>query len=447
MFLTAAVLSQTAPAVAQTSEITGDTTGGATWFRPYLDGNPDFLLTYTTHLLTILNPAAFSIYVPMANLYDPYIYLYAGAFDPLDPLSNLVAADDDSGDAWGPGAGVWDALLTGADGLVTEEGAYTLVVTGFCCGDEGTYTVYLDGIRVGWGLSTSAQLDELRAMAAQSGRQGLRVLTGNIVSALAEGQATRALSFSTKGGEPASDLFLWVRMSNSQSWGDQRGLSMPALQIGADWTAAPGVVAGLSLSTADLHMANSSVSLTADQMAFQPYLGWTNGNWRGSASVVLGQVDYDRLVSSGGTASAKGELRAATLDIARDIALPAGGTIAPFAALRLGQISLTETAGSLAATGIGTDIWFNEARIGATYTRALGAGTGQISASLDHFDTNAPISLASGTFDQTGFSGTIGLGYEAALANGVTLAGTARLGGLGTGTRTGDVGLTFRWAF
>ena len=88
-----------------------------------------------------------------------------------------------------------------------------------------------------------------------------------------------------------------------------------------------------------------------------------------------------------------------------------------------------------------------EARIGATYTRSLGAGTGQISASLDHFDTNAPIGLSSGTFDQTGFSGTIGLGYEAALANGMTLAGTARLGGLGTGTRTGDVGLTFRWAF
>lgn len=443
MFLTAAVLSQTAPAAAQSIEITGDTTGGEIWTRPSGFSELSSIgsaVRYIAHLITITDVPAFSVLVPAIGHPDPYIFLYNAVFDAAQPLANLVALDDDSG------PGYLDALITGAGSTLTE-GQYTLVVTAYANGQDGAYTIYLDGAVVGWGLATSAQLDELRAMAAQSGRQGLRVLTGNIVSALAEGQATRALSFSTKGGEPASDLFLWVRMSNSQSWGDQRGLSMPALQIGADWTAAPGVVAGLSLSTADLHMANSSVSLAADQMAFQPYLGWTNGNWRGSASVVLGQVDYDRLVSSGGTASAKGELRAATLDIARDIALPAGGTIAPFAALRLGQISLTETAGSLAATGIGTDIWFNEARIGATYTRALGAGTGQISASLDHYDTNAPISLASGTFDQTGFSGTIGLGYEAALANGVTLAGTARLGGLGTGTRTGDVGLTFRWAF
>ncbi len=202
--LTAAVLSQTAPVQAQTIEITGDTTSGATWFRP---GNPSEPLLYTTHLVTILNPATFSIYVPMAGLEDPYIFLYSGAFDPLDPLMNLVAADDDAGNDWVPGAGIWDALLTGTDGEVTVEGDYTLVVTGFCCDQQGTYTVYLNGILVGWGLATAAQLDELRAMAAQSGRQGLRVLTGNIASALAEGQATRALSFSTKGGEPARDMF------------------------------------------------------------------------------------------------------------------------------------------------------------------------------------------------------------------------------------------------
>jgi hypothetical protein len=362
-------------------------------------------------------------------------------------LVNLVAADDDSGDAWVPGAGIWDALLSGADGEVTAAGDYTLVVTGYCCDQQGTYTVYLNGVLVGWGLATAAQLDELRAMAAQSGRQGLRVLTGNVASALAEGQATRALSFSTKGGEPARDMFLWVRMSNSQSTGDQRGLSMPALQVGADWTVAPGLVAGLSLSGADLHMANSAVSLKGTQLALQPYLGWTHGNWQGSASVVLGRVDYDSLVSTGGTASAKGDLRAATLDVSHAFALPDGASVSPFAALRLGRISLTETAGSLAATGIGTDIWFNEARIGASYARPLGAGIAQVSLSADHFDTNAPISLASGTFDQTGWSGTFGIGYEAAVGNGITVNGTARLGGLGTGTRTGDVAMSFRWAF
>lgn len=144
---------------------------------------------------------------------------------------------------------------------------------------------------------------------------------------------------------------------------------------------------------------------------------------------------------------AKGDLQAATLELAHDFALPDGAKIAPFAALHLGQITLTQTDGSLASTGIDSSIWFNEARIGATYTRPLGTGTAQVSLSADHVDPIAPIDPASGTFDQTGRSGTLGLGYEASVGSGITLNGSARLGGIGTGTRTEDVAATMRWAF
>lgn len=430
-------------ALAQSIEITGDTNSGEIWNRPSgfstlsVAGSA---VRYVVHLITIVDVPAFSVLVPAIGHPDPYIFLYNAAFDAAQPFANLAALDDDSG------PGYLDALIVGEGSSLTE-GQYTLVVTAFANGQDGAYTIYLDGAAVGWGLASGDQLKELQAMSGQAGRQALRVLTGNITSALAEGQATRALSFSSKGTGAATDMFLWARLSGSDASGDQHSLSLPMLQVGADWTVAPGIVAGLSLSASQFNASSTEASLQASQVAVQPYLGWASGNWHGTASVVLGRIDYDALVTSGGTASAKGDLQAATLELAHDFALPDGARIAPFAALNLGQITLTQTDGSLASTGIDSSIWFNEARLGATYARALGTGTAQVSLSADHFATNAPIDLASGTFDQTGWSGTLGLGYEASVGAGITLNGTARLGGIGTGTRTGDVAVTMRWAF
>lgn len=125
------------------------------------------------------------------------------------------------------------------------------------------------------------------------------------LAALAEGHATRALSFSSKGTKPATDMFLWARLSGSDALGDQRSLSLPMLQLGADWSVAPGIVAGLSVSVSKFNASSSAASLQASQVAVQPCLGWAAGNWHGTASVVLGRIDYDALVTSGGTALCK----------------------------------------------------------------------------------------------------------------------------------------------
>lgn len=435
-----------APAFGQTIEIQGDTTGAAIWTRPQGMSNTlsvtGSAVGYITYLITIVEAAALSIFVPVKGHPDPYIFLYRDTFDPLAPFANLVAADDDSGG----GISNLDALI-GADVATLTVGEYTLVVSGFANGQDGSFTVFLDGAVVGWGLTTAEQLAELQAIAAQSGRQTLRVMTGNIASALQEGEATRALRFSTKGTEPVQDMVLWFRLSNSQGLEASRSLSMPLLQVGADWSVAPNLVMGVALATARLSAANTEAVLAGDQVLLQPYLGWSAGDWHGRASVVLGRISYDTLETSGGTASAKGKMRAATLDIARDFRLADGAVVSPFAALHMGQITLTETAGSLAATGVASAVWFHEARLGAAYSRKLGEGTAKLSVSLDHFDTNAPIDLASGSHDQTGWSGTVGFGYDTALGNGMVLNGSVKMGGIGSASRTAEAAVTFGWTF
>jgi len=55
--------------------------------------------------------------------YDPMVYLYCGSFDPVNPLVNLRAGNDDAG------TGFWAAFPSGSGVMVEAGNSYTLVIT------------------------------------------------------------------------------------------------------------------------------------------------------------------------------------------------------------------------------------------------------------------------------------------------------------------------------
>ena len=430
---------------AQSVEIQGTTTGAPLWNRPVGMGpalsGVGTAVPYASHLITIVDALAFSARVTAFGGADSYLFLYQGAFDALQPLAGLVAANDDS-------SGSLLSVINSTNGPFAE-GEYTIVVTGFANSNFGAYTLLLNGAVVGWGLATSEQLAELQGIVAQSGRQTLRVLTGNIASAAREGMASRDISFSTKGAEglPGKNMFVWAKISNSNATGGGRSLSMPLAQFGADWALDNNLILGFSIAGSDIAASSGEARLSASEVLLQPYLGWTAGDYYGMGSLVLGRIDYDEITTSGGTASAKGDMKAATFEISRDFTLANGGIVSPLAAIRAGSIKLTETGGSLAAAGVDDSVWFNELSLGATYSAMVGPGRASVSLAADYFDTDAPIDLASGSFDQTGWSATFGLGYDATLGNGLVLKGSLSASGLGTDTRNNQGSLTLGWSF
>jgi hypothetical protein len=423
---------------AQAVTITGDTTGGPTWNRPVGAGPSlsDFGTNtpYNAQQITITDAAGFS--AAITSGFDSYLHLYLGDFNPADQLTNLEAGDDDRG----PGE---DALL----GASLTNGRYTIVVSGFDNGDFGSYTLLLNGVVIVWGLGTRDQIDELRSAIAQSGRQTLRALATNTsVAAQASLQAQDDESTSTVTSTMSADsnlagrMNVWGKLSNTHGIG-ARDLRLPTLQLGADYAITPDMVAGLAIARGSIKSSTTGLSVSGKQTIVQPYLGWRNGDLRGAASLSFGRISYDTITTTAGTASAKGTLRGFSADIAKDYAIGGGRTISPFASLNIGQIKLKDTTGTLAAAGIPDSVRFREVRLGTTFAMAMGAGVGKLTVSADHFGTNAPIAISSGTFDEKGWSGTIGLGYQAKMASGWTIDAELNAGGIGSDTRQVQGGL------
>lgn len=443
-------------AAAQDVDLLGDTSTGSRWQRPAtlttLAWNPEFpdqpiAPRYQSYRITITDPANFAAEMIAGTEFDGFLCVYEGGFDPNDPLTGLVALDDDDGF----GA---RALITTArgDGPFVA-GEHTLVVTGGGTRPaeltSGAFRLQLFGAVLGWGVTAVDQIDKLKSIALSSGRQTVRALSEGVSAAIAEGQAHRDLALSTKGAAeaPPSAVYLWVKMANATTRGDARSLNLPMLQIGADWALSNDVVLGFALAGGDFAATSGATRAAGSQGLVQPYIGWTIGDWRGTASLAYGKIDYDEITTAAGTATAKGEMMAGTLRIARDFTLAQGAVLSPVVSVRSGSVHLSETSGSLAGAGVGETLWFTEATLGAEYQMTFGPGRATITLSADHFDSNAPEGLTTGSFDPLGWSGTLGIGYEAALGDGVILSGLISANGLGTDTRTDQGALTLGWRF
>jgi hypothetical protein len=442
----AILLSTTFMAQAQSVTYNGDTTGAPTWNR--LFGTPPSGGTlsgtgtdtpYNAIQIQITDAAAFVAEVTGA-LWDTTMTLYSGDFDPTDQFTNWVGYDDDDG------AGLQSLISQTNDGPYAE-GQYTVVVSGFSNSDFGTYVLMLDGVLIGWGPTTAQQLDELKAVLADTGRNNMEILALNVSSAVEESFVTRNLAFGADGqsGKMLGSVYAWARVSNLYTKSDSIGRShrSPLFQFGGDVAIGQSLVAGLSLGFGDLAASSNGYTFAGSQTLIQPYLGWDHGAWNGTVSAVYGKIDYDTITFAGGTTGAEGEMMAVNADVGYDIVIDPTTTISPFASINAGEIKLTATSGSLAGIGLDDSVSFTEASIGATVAKTLDHGLFTLSLSADHYDTDAPVALISNTYDPNGWSASAELGYQANLSNRTTLDARAKIGGIGsiTTSYSGSVGL------
>ena len=185
-------------ALADNFVVNGDTTGAPTWNRPIGVGptlsGVGSAVNFQTILVSITDPLVFLAEITAAT-FDTYLHMYAGTFDPTAPLANLVAGDDDGR------VGLLSRIDAAGDGPFAA-GEYTIVVSAFANGLQGTYALFLDGVLLGWGATTAEQLSELRVRHCPdrtADPQGHD--RGNVRSAVEDSMATRASTLLSPGNE------------------------------------------------------------------------------------------------------------------------------------------------------------------------------------------------------------------------------------------------------
>jgi len=111
----------------------GDTTGAPVWNRPVEMGGLSGVGTATPYVVNTLTVSANDTcdINSVQPGWDGYLFVYENSFDPLDQLTNRVAADDDGGGGIGTSDIVGVALNSGT--------TYFIVTTGFGNGDFGPF--------------------------------------------------------------------------------------------------------------------------------------------------------------------------------------------------------------------------------------------------------------------------------------------------------------------
>jgi len=140
LVLAAAAVSAAPAQAAVVYSVVGTTEGGATFNRP-LAGNPPTGLSgagtavaYNTFSFSPARGGTFDFLLTSTTAnFDPFLALYAGAFNPASPLTNLVIANDD--------LTVGALTLSGFTYDLLASSSYTAVITGFNNADFGTYSL------------------------------------------------------------------------------------------------------------------------------------------------------------------------------------------------------------------------------------------------------------------------------------------------------------------
>jgi len=132
-----ASLSFSLPAAAGAIVINGDTTGSPTYNRPFSDmsglSGVGTNVNYQVTTFTVSTAGAYSLLSEAG--YDNFLGLYAGAFDPTQPLHNAIAYNDDLGSTLR--SGFTTNLLAGVSYFAVASafdnnrfGAYKLTISG-----------------------------------------------------------------------------------------------------------------------------------------------------------------------------------------------------------------------------------------------------------------------------------------------------------------------------
>jgi hypothetical protein len=143
------MLTLTGAAAAQSLEYLGDTTDGDRFTRPT---SLTELSTFATDVafesveIEVTQTGAYTILSDQTNfglLWDGYLLVYEGVFDPASPLDGLIALNDDYRGTLLPGTGVG---YSGVENLTLTEGVvYFIVHTGYADDDAGPYQAQITG--------------------------------------------------------------------------------------------------------------------------------------------------------------------------------------------------------------------------------------------------------------------------------------------------------------
>lgn len=289
------------------------------------------------------------------------------------------------------------------------------------------------------GPDAQQQLEETGAVMVQTGLGMMLITRTNtrdaVAASFASRDATPDIAMDGSVNQMMGATHVWMRASGFKSSGEGRSFSSPMLQVGADVEIGQNLLAGLSVGRANLRADATDFSFSGTQTSVQPYLGWRSDSWHGTAGISFGKLSYDNITHSGGTATAEGKLRAAYLEIGKDIALDAGKVISPTMNLTRGRIELDTTSGTLAGSGVGDSAEFTRFGLGAELRKSMAGGEVVFGLMAEHTDTDAAVALTSGTYDQTGWAGRASFGYIAELDNGISIDAGVSFGGLGQSMR------------
>ena len=125
-----------APSTADVVSFVGDTTGSPTYNRLSTMGLLSNQGTNVNYAVQGFTTSLSGDYVLNENAaFDTFLSLYADSFDPMSPLTNFVAADDDGG------SGTNSRLVA----TLTANRTYFLVPTAFSNGDAGAFNAVITG--------------------------------------------------------------------------------------------------------------------------------------------------------------------------------------------------------------------------------------------------------------------------------------------------------------
>ena len=137
-----AVLALPRSASAGSLSLSGDTTGAPTFNRPTDTGTPSaFTVPYQAYLFTVSQdgPYDFTLTAADPGLFDTFLHLYVGSFNPSAPDQGFFRANDDrlvDQPAFG-------SALAGVS--LSSASTYYLVADGYLASDYGAFTAGING--------------------------------------------------------------------------------------------------------------------------------------------------------------------------------------------------------------------------------------------------------------------------------------------------------------
>lgn len=401
-------------AVAQViSQTNGSTVGQPTFNRPnstfgVLSGNFNNFQTVNFNVAAD-GPVRVETLLAGTN-FDTFVFVYDG-FNPANPLSNGVAANDDGG---APGCGAWSCSLINTN---LTQGNYTAVVTSFFEGETGLFLLEIESPGLAFSEQDSAiAAAEVSHLVTDAQAQGLRQIVR--ANSGARDAADGGSMIMSSNGNSTSDFSVWAEIGGHQvnaDFGQDLDLSSFHGQAGVEAGFGGGFSAGISVGGALTSAQIGAADLDGDALFVQPYVAYTDGPLTAVASFIYTYTDYDDSTDT----IDRGDRFAGSLSVGYGVPVDEMTTATPFGFLAGGIESFDTSSGS-------DDVDFVIARAGVELSHAielLNTGNLNVFASaageyvnVGEPDLAAPVLLAG--HDDSRFGARVEAGFD------FTIAGT-----------------------